>query len=149
MPPGTGEVRPGGLGRGQDEVCGVRVRSVWAIRDIERGSWQPSSKTPVRAGGLRGGASSRDFSPTASHAGKLVAHDTFTSEPDGSIIVTYDSTGKAPGLYHTVVTYLARGNQVIAGDFTISGPSGSSSRFFPETGFTVSGRFLTYWETNG
>jgi hypothetical protein len=81
--------------------------------------------------------------------GKLVAQDTFTSEPDGSIIVTYDSTGKAPGLYHTVVTYLARGNQVIAGDFTISGPSSGSSRFFPETGFTVSGRFLTYWETNG
>jgi hypothetical protein len=81
--------------------------------------------------------------------GKLVALDTFTSEPDGSIVVTYDSTGDVPGLYHTVVTYLARGNQVIAGDFTISGPSGASSRYFPETGFTVSGRFLAYWETNG
>jgi hypothetical protein len=79
----------------------------------------------------------------------LIGVTPFTSDPSGTIVANYDSTGDAPGLYRAVVTYLARGSQVITGDFTVAGPSGASSRFFSETGFTVSGRFLAYWETNG
>ncbi len=80
---------------------------------------------------------------------ELIGVTTFTSDGSGTIVATYDSTGDQPGGYEAVVTYLARGNQVIAGAFTVSGPSGADARYFPETGYTVSGRFLTYWETNG
>ncbi|MGN6698970.1 MAG: hypothetical protein ACTHMR_12500 [Thermomicrobiales bacterium] len=81
--------------------------------------------------------------------GALIGVAPFTADASGTIVATYDSTGDQPGRYQAVVTYLARGSEVIRGDFTVSGPSGASSRYFPETGFTVSGRFLTYWETNG
>jgi hypothetical protein len=81
--------------------------------------------------------------------GALLGVSSFTADAGGTIVATYDSTGDQPGRYQAVVTYLARGNQVISGDFTIAGSSGASSRYFPETGFTVSGRFLAYWETNG
>ncbi len=79
----------------------------------------------------------------------LIGVKSFTSDASGTIVVTYDSTGDQPGRYQAVVTYLARGNKVISGDFTISGTSGATSRYFPETGFTVAGRFLAHWETNG
>ena len=80
---------------------------------------------------------------------ELIGVTTFTSDGSGTIVATYDSTGDQPGGYEAVVTYLARGNRVISGPFTVSGPSGATSRYFPETGFTVAGRFLTYWEANG
>jgi len=47
------------------------------------------------------------------------------------------------------VTFLPRGNQVAATSFTVTAGGGTQSRFFPETGFTVQGRFLEYWEANG
>jgi hypothetical protein len=82
--------------------------------------------------------------------GMLIDVATFTSDSSGTIAATYTAPADAePGQYSAVVTYLARGNEVIRADFTITGSSGTSSRFFPETGQTVSGRFLAYWEQNG
>ena len=81
--------------------------------------------------------------------GLLVGVAEFTSDNSGTIAVTYDSTGREPGRYRAVVTYLARGNEVIGGNFTISGSSGVDPRYFPETGYSVSGLFLDYWENNG
>jgi hypothetical protein len=81
--------------------------------------------------------------------GTLIGVETFTTDENGTLSVSFDSTGTEPGAYTAVVTYLARGNEVIRGDFTITGSSGATSRYFPETGFTVTGRFLEYWENNG
>jgi hypothetical protein len=71
------------------------------------------------------------------------------ADSSGTVVTTYDSTGDTPGRYQAVVIARQRGGQVIRGDFTVSGPSDASSRFFPETGFTVANSFLRYWETYG
>jgi hypothetical protein len=81
--------------------------------------------------------------------GMLIGVEEFTSDENGTLVVTYDSTGDEPGEYRAIVTYLARGNEVIGGNFTVTGPSGADTRFFPETGYSISGRFLEYWENNG
>ncbi|MFN8514031.1 MAG: hypothetical protein U0841_15895 [Chloroflexia bacterium] len=81
--------------------------------------------------------------------GMLIGVKEFTTDPSGTLSVTFDSTGAEPGAYTAVVTYLARGNEVIRGDFTISGSSGATTRYFPETGYSVGGRFLRQWENNG
>ena len=81
--------------------------------------------------------------------GRLLGVREFTSDASGTITATYDSTGDEPGEYRAVVTYLARGNEVVGGNFTVTGSGGATARHFPETGFTVGGRFLAYWENNG
>jgi hypothetical protein len=81
--------------------------------------------------------------------GLLIDVAEFTTDASGTLSVSYDSTGAEPGAYTAVITYLARGNEVIRGDFTITGSSGATTRFFPETGFSVGGRFLEHWEQNG
>jgi hypothetical protein len=81
--------------------------------------------------------------------GALVAEVPAPADENGTIVVTYDSTGAATGPYQAIVIERVRGRQVTRGDFTIAGPSGATTRFFPETGFAVRGRFLTHWETYG
>lgn len=81
--------------------------------------------------------------------GQLVRVTPLVTDAGGSLVASYDSTSAPTGRYQAVVTYLPRGNQVIAGAFLVAGPSGASERYFPETNRTVRGRFLTYWETYG
>jgi hypothetical protein len=81
--------------------------------------------------------------------GALVGELGTVADPSGTFVVTYDSTGDEPGRYGATTISRTRGNQVISGEFTVTGASGATERYFPETGLVVSGRFLTYWETNG
>ena len=80
---------------------------------------------------------------------RLMGVEAMQADAGGSLVASHDTTGYQPGRYEAVITYLARGNRVVSGGFTVARPSGAAERFFPETGFTVRGRFLTYWETNG
>ena len=49
--------------------------------------------------------------------GMLIGVEEFTSDANGTLVVTYDSTGDEPGEYRAIVTYLTRGNEVI-GEFS-------------------------------
>jgi hypothetical protein len=115
---------------------------------ISPGYGPPGTKFYIAVTGLLENAdfSLAIYSYAKSKTGAIGVH---TSDKSGTLSLSYDSTGIEPGAYTAVITYLARGNEVIRGDFTISGSSGATTRTFPETGYSISGRFLQYWENNG
>jgi plastocyanin len=58
---------------------------------------------------------------------------------------TFEYTFNEPGVFD----YLCNPHRVVMkGRITVEGPP-SGGRLFPETGKTVSGRFLAYWQANG